>query len=139
MNSEGMQSEQSQYFGPNFWAASAVVWTACVLGMAISPMSKMDWVIATLTDKTVHGLAFAVGTIVWAGTFRGISSRIAVPISIGGAISLTIGGLIEILQKYVPGRSAEIGDVLANIIGVAVASGILLLIYQYDRTKTLNK
>jgi VanZ family protein len=134
-----MLKEGAEHLGPNFWPATAVVWTACVLGMAISPMSRMDWVIATLTDKTVHGLAFAIGVIVWSNTFRGVSFQIAVPIAIGAAISLVIGGLIEILQKFVPGRSSDFGDVLADVTGILTASMLLLLKYQYDRRKMINK
>lgn len=121
---------------PSFWAASAVVWTACVLGMAISPMSKMEWVVATLTDKTLHGIAFAVGTVVWANAFRTISSYMAVPVALGAGISLLLGGLIEFLQRFVPGRSPDFADVLADVIGILTAAGVLFLKYQIVRSKT---
>ena len=124
---------------PSFWAAAAVVWTACVLGMAISPMSKMDWVVATLTDKTLHGIAFAIGAFVWANALNRISAVFIVPVFVGGTISLAIGGLIELLQRFVPGRTPEFGDVLADIIGVLAASLLLILKYQLLQSKTKLK
>ncbi|MBU0692180.1 VanZ family protein [bacterium] len=139
MKSQNPLSGPLEIQTPSFWAASAVVWTACVLGMAISPMSRMEWVVATFTDKTVHGAAFALGAIVWANAFKGISSWIAIPVMIGGVISLALGGLIELLQRFVPGRSPEFGDLLADVIGVLTASLLLLLKYQLIRSKTINK
>ena len=129
-------ARQTLSISPHFWPASAVVWTACVLGMALSPMKDIDWYTATINDKTVHGFAFAVGAVVWALTLRGLRLNIAIPIIFGGMISLALGGLIELLQKFVPGRSAESGDFYADILGVLFAVGLLLLISHRNQKNT---
>jgi VanZ family protein len=133
-----LSDRQNLSFSPHFWSASAVLWTACVLGMAISPMNRVDWYTATISDKTVHGFAFAVGTIVWALALRGIRSHSLTPIFIGSLISLGLGGLIEILQKFVPGRSSDSADLLADVIGVVLAAGLLFSILYYKQNKTNN-
>jgi VanZ family protein len=130
--------QQNLSFSPHFWSAFATLWTACVLGMAISPMNHADWYTATISDKTVHGFAFAIGTIVWALALRGIRSHALTPILIGSLISLGMGGLIEILQRFVPGRSCDARDLLADVIGVFSAAGILLFISYRYRNKINN-
>ena len=41
---------------------------------------------------------------------------------------VALGGLIELLQLYVPGRSSEWGDLLADAIGVGAGTLIALLL-----------
>ena len=66
-------------------------------------------------DKLNHMLAFAA---------LAFSAHLSCPVSqvtrllLHGAL-LAYGGLIEVLQLFVPGRSAAWGDLLADSIGIA--------------------
>jgi VanZ family protein len=121
------------FSGASFWAAAAVVWTACVLGMTVSPLSRMEWLIATLSDKTVHAIAFGLGALTWSLALRSPRISVWTPRLAGAAISFVIGGLVEFLQRSVPGRHSDMGDFLANTIGILIVLGLLLATARYDR------
>lgn len=86
--------------------------------LALTP--KPPTGIDTGWDKLNHTLAFAA---------LAISAWLAYPASHRtrllwlGAL-LAFGGLIEILQLFVPGRSAESGDLLADALGIACGAAI---------------
>lgn len=50
-----------------------------------------------------------------------------------GLALLAHGGLIEILQTQVPGRSAEWGDLLADGVGIVLGLGLLGILAHLDR------
>ena len=103
------------------------IWGLCRAGFAISilaicvlsllPEDELPDV--SLSDKIGHFIAY--GMIVTLGLigYRGLAAATAV---IVGAIAL--GGLLEIGQLFVPGRSADLLDFVANCIGVV--AGVLL-------------
>jgi len=76
-----------------------------------------------LNDKLVHFTSYMVLAslpvtfLEWIGT---------------GAVScgclIILGGCIEFLQKLVPGRSCELGDMIANSLGVSAGLLIALLV-----------
>jgi VanZ family protein len=71
-------------------------------------------------DKANHMVAFAVLAFTCDKAFRAGSLQ-----RIGGALALALyGGGIEIAQKFVPTRSSEWGDLLADIVGIAIGVGL---------------
>ena len=68
-----------------------------------------------LWDKLEHGLAFGVVAFTGAVAFPSRSSLLRVAFGLP-----CLGALFEILQIFVPGREAAVGDALANTIGVAI-------------------
>jgi VanZ family protein len=127
------------FFGSQFWSAAAVLWTAAVLGLTVSSLGRLDWIVETLNDKLLHGVAFALGTWVWAMALRGIGKSALPAIFAGGFISFALGGMIEYLQHLVPGRSSDPADLVANTIGIIAVISLLLLKYrQHNPTSTIN-
>lgn len=88
---------------------------ALLVGVAVlALMSKPPTGAGFGWDKVNHGLAF---------TALGFSAYLGYPSSRGTRIRwlcflVAFGALIEVLQHYVPGRSSEWGDLLADSIGV---------------------
>ena len=68
-----------------------------------------------LWDKLEHGLAFGVVAFTGAVAFPSRSSLLRLAFGLP-----CLGALFEILQIFVPGREAAVGDALANTIGVAI-------------------
>ena len=68
-----------------------------------------------LWDKLEHGLAFGVVAVAGAMAFPSRSSLLRLGFGLP-----CLGALFEILQIFVPGREAAVGDALANTIGVAI-------------------
>jgi len=72
-------------------------------------------------DKLQHVVGYFL-LVFW---YVGIYPRARDPLI--GAAALGFGILIEGLQALTPTRSAELGDVLAEVIGIAVAIGLARL------------
>lgn len=93
--------------------------TVSYLALVPAPPVSLDlgW------DKLNHMLAF---------TTLALSGYLSYPFSAGRRALilfglLIFGGLIEVLQLFVPGRSSEWGDLLADSIGIAC--GALIAAY----------
>ena len=91
------------------WLLCAVTWLA--LAPAPPPMLTTGW------DKLNHGLAFSTLAVVATMAFAAAWWRI-------GAALLAYGGLIEILQAFIPPREADLADLLTD--GLGIAFGLLL-------------
>ena len=74
-------------------------------------------------DKVGHLLAFTA--LAFTG-YLGVPTRTALPFGL-----LAYGGLIELLQLFVPGRSAEWGDLLADGIGIGVGIGLAAFVIRF--------
>lgn len=116
------RNSTSLFFSPRFWVISAALWTTTVIALATSPDLQSSWIIKTVGDKVVHALAFTVGAVVW---IRAIESSaratVSAAMTYGSAAVLLIGVAIELLQRYVPRRSSDIRDFLADVVGVLFA------------------
>lgn len=118
-----------------FWEASAVVWTAVVLSLAITPIRNVAMITASISDKILHASAFLVGSIVWAGVL-GNSENPFRSAGFAGVICLGMGGLIELLQTQTSTRQAETGDIVADTVGICI--GAVLWILLSMRNQRLN-
>jgi VanZ family protein len=90
----------------------------CFLALTPAPPKTIDlgW------DKLNHTGAFAALTL--SGCFAFPDSRRAMLVLLFSLLAL--GGLIEILQSYVPGREGDWYDLLADALGMAVGTALAL-------------
>jgi len=102
-----------------FWEATAVIWSAVVLSLAITPIRNVELITAPISDKVLHAIAFLVGSIVWAGAFDDSPGHVR-SITLAGAVCLGMGGLIELLQTQTSTRAAETGDLVADAAGIVI-------------------
>lgn len=83
-----------------------------------------------LVRKSAHVLEFAALFLLWYGVageafpYQTPFSQVGLP----ALITLLSAAADEIHQLYVPGRSAQVGDVLIDMIGVVVLSCLILLL-----------
>ena len=105
------------YWRPLFWIALTGSYIAAVLPQEIAPT------LGPLSDKWTHFLAFAVLTVLLRLAYR-IGSWQTV------ALFALYGVFIEISQYFTPNRCAEVLDVVADLIGVAIG---LLLYFMLQR------
>jgi len=117
----------------HFWEATAVIWSAVVLSLAITPIRNVELITAPVSDKVLHALAFLVGSIVWAGAFDDAPGHVR-STTLAGAVCIGMGGLIEVLQTQTTTRSAETGDLLADIAGIVIG-GVIWLLYSRRRDR----
>ena len=101
---------------PVRWQIASGLLLAAIFLMAIlpafwAPVAPVTW---TATDKWLHGLTFMLLALWYTGQYApGSYWRIAVGLSAYGA-------LIEIGQSMIPYRTAEWGDMAADLAGIAV-------------------
>lgn len=118
-------------------AAAARTWRA-LLALLIVTVSYLALVPAPPVsidfgwDKLNHMLAFAA---------LAFSGYLSYPFSAGRRTLmffglLLFGGLIEVLQLSVPGRSAEWGDLLADSIGIACGTLIAACVLRAASTRS---
>ncbi|WP_280151181.1 VanZ family protein [Piscinibacter sp. XHJ-5] len=110
------------------WRAVLCALLVAVLWLALTPDSQP--VTGTGWDKANHLLAFVALAIAGRFGFPGRASR---SLMLAGAL-LAFGGLIEVLQASVPGRSAEWADVLADLAGIATGTLIAAMALRSARS-----
>lgn len=97
------------------WRMALSICMAAILVLSLLPLSRP--LPSTGWDKSNHMLGFATLAILshWAWPGR---TKCAL------AVLLAYGGLIEALQSFTPDRSADLADVLADGVGLAIGAGI---------------
>jgi VanZ family protein len=117
-----------RFFHPRFWSAAAALWTAGVLALALTPDAKSGWLMRTLGDKVLHGIAFGIGCLLWAKALQANPRlpRITTAL-VGATIAVVVGLSVEGLQEFVPSRTADLRDVVADVLGVLPALMYLTL------------
>ena len=104
---------------PGHWIAALQSWVQLWW-----PWSSSDSIPSNFpTDKLIHGVMFA--------TCAALVVR-------GWAVCLMLflyGMVTELIQRYVPGRSASLGDFLADGVGVLIGVGVALV---YLRKRARN-
>jgi VanZ family protein len=96
-----------------FWAG--IAWLGVALALILSlwpggaPLPFHVW------DKIEHASGYFVLTLWFAGLYP--AARY-LQVGVG---CLLLGVLIELLQGFVPTRTMELGDALANAVGIAIA------------------
>lgn len=124
---------QRVLFAPNArraWAAALAVATVAVFALAVQarpePEMSVGW------DKGDHLLAF--GTLAFVGVFA-LGGRRRAALWVGAGL-LTLGLLIEGVQYFIPTRSCDWDDVVADAIGIALGLALATLVARfYDRRR----
>ena len=93
-----------------FWLGAGVATLALFLVLALAPLPIAIPVVEG--DKLAHFVAFAYLAVWFLGIFE-IRLGIAVAAGLAG-----YGVLIELLQSLTPYRSADVYDVVADVIGI---------------------
>jgi VanZ family protein len=102
------------------WGAFAV-WAATVwlLSSRSDPKRDLHWP-WEVPDKLVHGLVFAVGGALACAAFR--TGTVRSP-ALAAILCCAVWGFVdEIHQGFVPGRSTEVGDLLADVTGATAGA-----------------
>lgn len=110
------------------WRVVLVVLVVVVSVLAVMPVPPKE--LSTGWDKLNHSAAFAALTFV---------ARLAFPAGRRAAWTAALamfayGGLIEIVQLFVPGRESEWADLLGDTLGIAI--GMLLAAWAVRRTRS---
>jgi VanZ family protein len=92
-------------------ALAILVTLTCWLAFDPAPPTAAN----TGWDKANHALAFVVLTLCARRAFP------AAPLALLACAGVAFGGFIEIVQLFVPGRSAEWSDLAADAVGIALA------------------
>jgi VanZ family protein len=94
-----------------WWLGAGVAALVIILALALAPLTTRLPIIQG--DKVAHALAFMLLTIWFSGVF---APRVAPQLT---AALLGYGVLIEILQSFMPYRSADPYDVLSDLVGIS--------------------
>lgn len=86
--------------------------------------SLLSYVPSTL-QNLLHIPAFGLLALLWADRFRSWKQPIGANLSWSAAIAASYGAVTELLQRWVPGRTASLLDVVLDVTGIAIA----LLLY----------
>jgi len=101
------------------WRLLFAVLVAAVAYLALTPTPPPTF--DTGWDKLNHTLAFMALTVAGCNAFPGSNVRMAVV-----ALALVgFGGLIEVLQYFVPGRSSEWFDLCADCVGIVLGTVLM--------------
>ena len=111
------------------WQVLFCALTAVVLYLALSPnpptQVDLGW------DKLNHASAFAALTISGCFGFPG-SWRVVLMVLLG---VVALGGLIEIVQAHVPGRSSDWFDLVADSVGMLCGAMVALPLLWITRAR----
>jgi len=109
---------------PALFKRFAIIWTFVISVLSLMPsrdINSLKLVQIEGLDKILHFVCYMVLSFLWMGAFknRQVSTKYII------FFTLTFGGLMEIFQFYLLlGRSLELGDMLANSLGIFL--GIIL-------------
>ncbi len=122
---------------PRWRIAPALAWQALIWGLSSRPWPKAGgwiaalwqalpgWLTAVLpADKTVHALFFGVLALLW---HLGLPPRRERP-ALAFALAVLWGALDELHQSYVPGRTADLWDIVADATGALIAVAAVALV-----------
>ena len=119
----------------------AILWTSIIIFLLCMPGSQVPKTAGSFTfppgtDMAVHVVLFAVLHVLWARSFqRGfISSEYSIRI---GSFIVAFGIVMEFIQYFfVPNRSFEWEDIVADILGVVIGHFYLNL---YAKRQAIKK
>ena len=110
------------------WLATAIGWAVWVLVIGTEANPRGNWISNFLGDKVVHAGSFAVGGVLWIHSVRKVGRvRVITAAAVGGIIAFVFGLVMEIIQRNIPEREADPGDIIANLVGIFLAVGLYIL------------
>jgi glycopeptide antibiotics resistance protein len=115
----------SKLFGKGLFSLFAIIWAGLILYFSI----KIAPGAGVIGDKSIHIFAFFVFAVLIYFATRENSGAIVYAMLFAFAYSI----IMEIVQLYIPGRFASLGDIAANAIGVVLAIAV------YEKTESLTE
>ncbi len=112
-----MKRDLTSLWRLGFWVALVVSYTLALLPQEMAPQ------IGRLSDKTIHFYAFGVLTLLLWFAYR-LRYRVVAVWLLGYAV------LIELSQYFTANRSAEVLDVVADVIGIGMGVAVLRIVGQ---------
>lgn len=104
------------------WAPPAA-WAALVCAFSLVPLSGVNVPQVPGGDKLVHLTLYFVLALFVNYAVKRPCLVYALSVTAGcGAL----GGAMELLQSYIPGRASDVWDALANLAGAAVAGAVYI-------------
>lgn len=102
-----------------------------VVALSLLPQNDIP-VEIPVTDKVAHFLTYLILTFVALLSSRQKHSVLTIL-----ALQILIGVFVEVAQSFVPGRTPELLDILANSLGVLLGA-FLYFIFRKIKPKTQN-
>ena len=118
-----MKNPEKNY---NFYRPIFYLYLSVVMALSAWPIPRS---IPTGNDKINHLAAFIIFSFLISRAFTGIRP--------GWILTwgIAYGGLIEVVQLFIPGRSSELMDLVADVIGLLV--GIIAV--EFIRSRAVDK
>ncbi len=112
----------------------AIIWLIFSTYLFCSPGSvvpKYEWLIQINFDKLVHFGIFSVQVFLTCWGYRGRNPDTVsptIPFLLFTMLAIAFGVVIEFLQDgYIPNRSFQVGDIVADTLGAAIGCWISIL------------
>lgn len=101
----------------------AIAWALLIEALVLwpSPPTIRSPFLSLGLDKIVHAALFGVLAALLARALGGAAARPWWPAFAG---SVAYGALTELQQSFIPSRSMELGDILADSVGAALGLGL---------------
>ncbi len=103
----------------------ALAWTIVTLVLMLSPTVTLpSTFLGDLTDKAAHFGTFGLLAVLWYSVLVSYYPRPqALRLTIG--LALIFGAFTELMQGMVPGRSTDLFDFLANVLGIGAGTTVV--------------
>jgi VanZ family protein len=129
MKSKNLHMRHSRTYGSSLWRAwlPAVVWAGTIFAASSLPGSTYPPVKLPAADKVVHVAIFAVLGALCARGARGSGGWMAArALWVGSTLATLYGVTDEVHQMFVPRRSPDWRDVLADAIGAFIGAALFV-------------
>lgn len=112
---------------------AAILWMALIWILSSIPSDKLPSLKIISIDKLAHiGIYLAWGLIINMGLIKRKARSHEVMIIY--CLMLLNAALDEYHQRYIPGRSVSVYDLIANALGISLAFGYYLIRKNHDRS-----
>lgn len=117
-------------------ALPALLYTAVLLYAGVIDVGPLPNIPHVATDKLLHAVAFAgLAMLVELALLR-LPARKRHALSSG--ISAGVGALLELVQSALPYRSAELLDLLADIVGAVLGTALMAWLVRLWEARSLR-
>jgi VanZ family protein len=114
------------------WKCVWLAWGGLIVVLSVLPNSVVLPSVS-ISDKILHAMFYIPMTLIPAVTFKRRQSDSLIKI---GLVVFLMGVLLEIIQRYVPGRYFSYADMIANAAGLT--AGVLLGLAWSTVASTVN-
>lgn len=106
----------------------ALIWAAVLFGLSCIPGRRDAPALLPGADKLVHAVLFGIlGALLARGLSRSTSLRFAALMLTSVGLAILYGASDEFHQAFVPGRSPDVLDLLADGAGATLGAAIALV------------